>query len=587
MHPNAPNLNYCWAQLLMEELYRCGVRAVGVAPGSRSSPLAEAAAGHRRLRVVVHPDERGLAYHMLGVARGSGRPAAVVTTSGTAAANLLPAVTEAHHAEVPLIVITADRPHELRDCGANQATDQVKLYGAFVRRFFECPPPSAELAPGFLLAAVDDVVQAASGPPPGPAHINCLFREPLAPVHRSYPRRSIERALGRWPASDQPWVRWAAPARPVVPDLEEASACLAAASTGCVLVGAIPAGAASAVVELADALGWPLLPDLQSGLRLGPRPKPVIPHADLLLAHRAFRADCTAGCLLQFGSGFVTRRFLDVAADARIVQRILVDPSDRRVDPAHRSAIRLCGDPAAVAQALRATAPLRAEPSHLSRWRAASDRVERALGRRFLRTIGLSEPALAWTLSRLLREEDAWFVGNSLSIRMAATFASAEGRAVPLAASRGLSGIDGQLATASGYAAGAQRPVTVLLGDLTALHDLNSLALLTRASPVPVIVVVVNNDGGGIFSLLPIADSARHFERVFGTPHGLSFRAAAEMFRLAYAAPATMPAFVRAWRDAARHGTSALIEVRTRRRETARAVRGLQAAMVRLLDSRA
>lgn len=579
------NLNHAVAHLMIEELARLGVRDVGVAPGSRSSPLAEAVASHPAIRLTVHPDERGLSFHMLGRARGSGRPTVVLTTSGTAAANLLPAVAEAHHAAVPLIVLTADRPHELRDCGANQATDQVKLFGSFVRWFFELPPPDDRMDPGFFLAAIDEAVRVATSHPRGPVHVNVLFREPLAPVARPYPRRALERKLRGWRKSGLPWVRNASASPPsAAPPLRDVMECLRDHAHGVILAGDLDPAAARAVADLAAHMKWPLLPDLQSGLRLGVEEPAVIAHADLLLCSERFKRAAHAGALLQFGAGFVTRRFLDCAAAPRPAPCVLVSDSPRRIDPAHASALRVVADAGVVARALREALPPGDDDARICEWSDASAKVERALATRFARN-AWSEPGIAWLLSRTIPPDHAWFVGNSLPIRMAATFASARGACIPFAASRGLSGIDGQVATAAGYAAGLGRPVTALLGDLTLLHDVNSLALLRAAQP-PVTLVVVNNDGGGIFSLLPVADSSRHFERVFGTPHGLRFRAAAELFGLRYAAPESPTALLRAWRAAARRGDSTLIEVRTRRTDTARAVRGLQNAIARMLDGR-
>lgn len=582
---NAPNLNHFFAAVLAEELVRLGVREVGVAPGSRSSPLAEAFAAHPACDLTVHLDERGLGFYMLGRAKGAGRPTVIITTSGTAAANLMPAIAEAHHAAIPLIALTADRPYELRDCGANQATDQVKLFGSFVRWFNELPTPDDQTDPGVFLAALDEAVRAALSSPRGPVHLNVLYREPLAPIARPYPRQTLERKLRGWRTSGMPWVRnVSAPVPSAAPSAREVMKCLGDQSNGVILAGALDPAAARAVADLAAHMKWPLLPDLQSGLRFGVEEPAIIAHADLLLCSERYKRAAHTGALLQFGAGFVTRRLLDCAAAARTAPRVLVEASPRRIDPAHASALRIVAEPGAVARALREALPPGVDHARIRAWSEASTRVERALASRFARG-AWSEPGIAWLLSRAIPPDHAWFVGNSLPIRMAATFASACGAYFPFAASRGLSGIDGQVATAAGYAAGLGRPVTALLGDLTFLHDLNSLLLL-RASHPPVTLVVVNNDGGGIFSLLPVADSSHHFERIFGTPHGLRFRAAADLFGLRYAAPESPPALLRAWRAAARSGESTLIEVRTRRADTARAVRGVQTAIARMLDGR-
>jgi 2-succinyl-5-enolpyruvyl-6-hydroxy-3-cyclohexene-1-carboxylate synthase len=579
MSASAANVNRVWAGLLLEELHRCGVRSVGVAPGSRSGPLAEAAADHGGFDLIVHPDERGLGFHMLGVALGSGCPAVVLTTSGTAVANLVPAMAEAHHAGVPLIALTADRPFELRMCGANQTTDQARIFGGRLRAAFEFPPPGEGMPPEAMLTAVDEAVRAAMSGTRGPVHLNCMFRDPP-------PAARPPRGLANWRKSGRPWVA-------VTPDplpsgeasLDAALEVVATAGRGVVLAGRLSPADGDAVAALAGRLRWPLLPDLQSGLRLGAREPEVIAHADLALGGDRFADGAGCDTILQFGSGFVTRRFLGLAADARIARRVVVDPTPGRVDPGHRPGLRVSAAPGIFAEAMGHVLPAAAGPAQsLTAWQRASERIEKELARRFAAGTGVSEPGVAWTLSRLLRAGDAWFLGNSLPVRLAAAFASARGANAPVAANRGLSGIDGQVATAAGYARGARRPVTLLIGDLGLLHDLNSMALL-RTARAPVIVVAVNNDGGGIFSLLPAAESSRHFERVFGAPHGLTFRAAAEMFGLAYAAPATLGGLAAAWRAAARGGRPCLIEVRARRAATARAVRSLQAAAARIADA--
>ncbi len=579
MNASAPNVNRIWAGLLLEELHRCGIRAVGVAPGSRSGPLAEAAAGHGGFDLIVHPDERGLGFHMLGIALGSGRPAVVITTSGTAVANLVPAMAEAHHAGVPLIALTADRPFELRACGANQTGDQARIFGGLTRAVFDFPPPGEGMPPEAMLTAIDEAVRAAMSGTRGPAHLNCMFRDPP-------PAARPPRGLTGWRKSGRPWVTATHDPLPSGgASLDAALEIAATAGRGLVLAGRLSPAAGDAVAALAGRLGWPLLPDLQSGLRLGAGEPEVIAHADLALGGGRFADGAGCDTILQFGSGFVTRRFLGLAADPRIARRVVVDPTSGRVDPGHRPGLRVSADPEAFAGAMCCALPAGTGPSSaLGAWQRASGRIEAELARRFAAGTAVSEPGVAWTLSRLLREGDAWFLGNSLPIRLAAAFASARGAHVPVAANRGLSGIDGQVATAAGYARGSRRPVTLWIGDLGLLHDLNSLALL-RGARSPAIVVVVNNDGGGIFSLLPAAESSRHFERVYGTPHGLSFRAAAEMFGLAYAAPAMLAGLATAWRAAARDGRSCLIEVRTRRAATARTVRSLQTAAARIADT--
>lgn len=541
-----------------------------MAPGSRSTPLVAAIARHPKAQAVVHYDERGSAFLALGYGRATGRPAAWITTSGTAVANGFPAVVEASQDEVPLLLLTADRPLELRDTGANQTIDQVKLFGSYVRWQFELPVPDPHLDLSLVRTTVDQAVYRSLRPPAGPVHLNCPFREPLVPEPGTLP--PIEPA-------DVPRTRYAAPVSEPDPQaLAELATTLRSVERGLIVAGRLRTlDAQTAVAELAARLGWPLLPDITSGLRLGPCPFPLAPFAELLLAEpeRAARA-LQPEVVLHIGGRFVSKRLLQFIRAAQLRCYVHIHDSPARIDPEHRVTLRLEADIGRACAALCEVLPTPAEPTAWARrWQQANEAVQQGLLPQF--DAGeLAEPDVAWHLARWLPPTHGLVLASSLPIRLMHTWAAPGGAQPSVAANRGASGIDGTVATAAGFALGLKRPVTLLIGDLALLHDLNSLALLRDR---PVVVVVLNNDGGGIFSFLPIARHTEMFEAFFGTPHGLEFAHAAAMFGLGYTAPRTLLELAQAYRSACASPGATLIEVRTERPRTYARWQALETAL--------
>jgi 2-succinyl-5-enolpyruvyl-6-hydroxy-3-cyclohexene-1-carboxylate synthase len=560
----SPTLASLWAELLVEELVRQGVAWFVVAPGARSAPLALAVAAHPRAEMLVHWDERAAAFAALGWGRATGRPAALVTTSGTAVANALPAAVEAAQDGVPLLLLTADRPPELRDTGANQTIRQPGLFASVARWAADLPVPSAGIAPAFVLTTAAQAV-ARTLSPAGPVHLNIPFREPLAPVPDGTDAAALLAALGAWPDSDAPFTRTAPP--PAAPDADavaDLAGRLAAVERGLVLLGSTEDDAAPAAERLAERLGWPLLPDLASGARLGAAGATTCAAFDLALAGAAFRDAHRPDAVLHVGRRMTSKRLLQHVEASAPALYAVVRPDGERFDPTHQATHRVQAGAAAFCKALADALPARAPTTWLGAWRAASDAAARAADDG-LDAAGLSEPGVARAVSRLTPAGHALFVAASMPVRDLDLFAASDGPALRVAANRGASGIDGTVASAAGFARGLGRPATLLIGDLALLHDQTSLALL-RDGP-PVVVVAVNNDGGGIFHFLPVAGAvgADAFERVFGAPHGLGFAHAAHQVGLAYHAPQTAEAFASAYGKAVRSGRSALIEVRTER----------------------
>jgi 2-succinyl-5-enolpyruvyl-6-hydroxy-3-cyclohexene-1-carboxylate synthase len=562
LNRDTPRANRLWAYLIVEELLRCGVDFFCVAPGSRSTPLVAALAANERARSLIHFDERGTAFAALGYARATGRPAAWITTSGTAVANGLPAVVEAATDGVPMILLTADRPPELRQTGANQTIDQPDIFGDYVRWRFDLPAPDPDIDPAMVLTTVDQASYRAGRTPQGPVHLNLMFREPL------HPDPGVEDILSgpsSWTQDVRPYTRYAA-TKPAVDGMEihHLWQALRPVKRGLVIAGRLASRKqGEAVLRLADALGWPLLPDIGSQIRLGT--EGLAAHYDALLAGDSFAGSHAPEAVVHVGGRALSKRLEQFLAHSRPYPYVVVRENPFRLDPAHRVTHSVEAKVLDFCSALISTAtqaPPAVDASWTAGWREASEVAGRYLD-------GISsgepnEPLVARVLSQNVPLDHGLVVASSMPVRDLDTYAATGGAPVPVAANRGASGIDGTVATAAGFARGLGRPVTLFIGDLAMLHDLNSLAMLRD---VHVVVVVLNNDGGGIFSFLPIAGHEEFFEPYFGTPQGVGFEPAAEMFGLAYEHPGTLEDFVEAYGSACARGSSTLIEIQTERTE--------------------
>ena len=506
------------------ELAACGIADVVVSPGSRSTPLAVTARNQEDLRVTVQLDERVAGFCALGMAKASGRPVAVVCTSGTAAANLFPAVVEAHHSGVPLVVCTADRPPELRDAGAGQTIDQVKLYGDHVRWYAETPCDLDD-SDYFARLAVRAATAAGAGPNLGPVHLNWPFRKPLEP----------QGPIPRFGASVGQSI---APVRTLVEADVDAVRQLAG-RRGLIVSGALDvddAGAA-AIVAFAETAGWPVVADAGSQLRgRGPM---VLDGAEWVLR----RTDLAPDVLVRIGGPPSNRAIIDLVASCGATDRLLVDSRRRWEDPSFGWTAALASDPVALLGAAAGQIASADDAWAVSWIEAAADSWDRVeavldgLGRvrpvknAFGHTIeitdswGLLEPLLAATLLRALPPEVTLYASSSMPVRDVTSFWPSDALPRRVLVNRGANGIDGVISSALGAALAMGQPVAALVGDVALLHDIGGL-LAASLSGADLTVVVPNNDGGGIFSLLPLADSGSdvHFEELFHTPHGVSLR---------------------------------------------------------------
>lgn len=563
MNPRTPEANHLWSTLLVEELVRCSVGLFCVAPGSRSTPLVAALASNPKARTLIHFDERGTAFAALGYARATGRPAAWITTSGTAVANGLPAVVEASTDGVPMILLTADRPPELRQTGANQTIDQPDIFGDFVRWRFDLPAPDPDLDPAMVLTTVDQAVYRSRRSPSGPVHLNLMFREPFLPVPKS--TTGPLSAPIHWMKTSEPYTRYAA-TKPAGDEAEVGRLLdvLQSVERGIVVAGRLASREqGEAITKLADALGWPLLPDIGSQVRIGT--VGTVAFYDALLASEAFVEMHAPEAVLHVGGRVLSKRLEKFVSASRPEPYVVVRENPFRLDPAHCVTHSVEADVVDLCEALTREIPKRPQPSDwLTGWREASEAAGRGLTRLLPEDGALSEPLVARMVSRYVPGGHGLVVANSMPVRDLDTYAVAGGAPALVAANRGASGIDGTVATAAGFARGLDAPVTLIIGDLALLHDLNSLALLRELA---VTVVVINNDGGGIFSFLPIAEHEDFFEPYFGTPQRVGFEPAARMFGLGYAQPRTAAQFVKAYRLAVTDAGATIIEVNTNREE--------------------
>jgi 2-succinyl-5-enolpyruvyl-6-hydroxy-3-cyclohexene-1-carboxylate synthase len=524
-----------------DELARCGLREVVIAPGSRSTPLAMAffdLERQGRVRLHVRIDERSASFTALGLAKASRRPAAVLCTSGTAAANFHPAVIEADESGVPLLALTADRPPELRSAGANQAIDQIKLFGGAVRWFCEAgvPEPRPGAAAYWRSLACQAWAQAtgSAGGLPGPVHLNLALRDPLTPELPGAAEQGWPESLDGRP-DGSPWTRFHGPGGPggyggagsppviggvtggVAPPGEIQ---LPWTERGVVVCGDGDYDAA-ALVQLAEQAGWPVLAEPSSGARRGPN---ALPAYQYLLATPEFVAGHRPDVLVSAGRPGLSRAqgaFLGGPAGRHVVigqgPGRWADPQRAATDVA--AGLRLSGLPGATAW--------------LREWRRADDAARRAVDAVLDQGESVTEPRLARDLVLGVPEDTLLWTGSSMPVRDI-DFHGVPRADLRIMASRGASGIDGTVSAAIGAALAHGGPAFALVGDLAFLHDAAGLALGPDEPRPDLCLIVVNNDGGGIFSTLEQAAFTGSFERLFGTPHRAGLDQLTAAFGLPY-----------------------------------------------------
>jgi 2-succinyl-5-enolpyruvyl-6-hydroxy-3-cyclohexene-1-carboxylate synthase len=557
---------------LVDEWCRAGVTEAVVTPGSRSTPLLLALHGDERIRLHVFLDERSAAFFALGIGLACGRPAVVATTSGTAAAELLPALTEAHHAGVPLIACTADRPPEAHGIGSPQTIDQSRLYDPALRWRAEPGVPDPSMASTWRSIAARAVCETlgASGRP-GPVHLNLAFREPLVGEPGPLP-------AGR--SGGAPWHRALRSGLPSSSTVAELTG-LVSNRRGVIVAGA-GSGDPDGVHELAGALGWPVLADPRSGCRWPGRA--TVGAFDALLRHRPLAAELTPQVVLRAGAPPASKVLAAWLATSG-AEQVAVDCYGAWLDPERTAHVLVAADPGATFRAVGRNRPTPCSPAWLETWTVAESTAQQAVDGVLARHGTATEPEIARALVACLPDESTLVVSSSMPVRDVEWFARPR-QGVRVLANRGVNGIDGVVSTILGAAASRPGfPTAGLLGDLALLHDAGAL-LGAALRGLNCVLVVVDNDGGGIFSFLPQASAlpGDDFERLFATPHGLDLAGLARLHGLATSEVDRVDELDRAVRAALKTGVMTVIVVRTDQRANVRVHEELHAAVAAALD---
>ena len=496
------NRTFAPLQAFVDELTRCGMTHAVTSPGSRNAPLALTLAGESRLDAVSVIDERSAGFVALGMAKESGRPVALTCTSGTAAANLLPAVVEAHEARVPLIVLTADRPPELRDTGAGQAIDQIKLYGSAVKWFVEVGnhEPGRGAAVHHRALACRAWFTAAGGRP-GPVHLNFPLREPLAPV-----REELDSEPWQGRSGGRPWVEVQQPARlPRSEEVAELARRVTAAPRGAIVCGPAAEPVAGAASRLAAAARWPLLAEPTSGVRCGPHDRSqVVAHYDAVLRSDRFAEAHVAELVLRVGDTPTSKPLRAWLARS---PQVLIDPHAVWHEPTRAAETIVAADAVPACETLATvleSAPSPRGGEWIESWRRADAAVPPALAA----APDPFEPKLYAALADWLPDDALVWVSSSMPIRYVETFFPQSPKPLRFLANRGANGIDGVVSSALGAALAAGRRAYLLIGELALVHDAGGLLATGRRSPDALTILCVNNGGGAIFDFLPVAEHA-------------------------------------------------------------------------------
>ena len=569
---SAAHDTYALLGAFVDELARCGMRDACTSPGSRCTPLVLSLTNEERLRCHSHVDERCAGFFALGLAKASALPVAVACTSGTAVAELLPAVVEASEARVPMIVLSADRPSELREVGAGQTIDQLKIFGGFAKWFFEVGTHEAtpERLRWIRTLACRAYRTALEGRP-GVVHLNFPLREPLVCEQAPPP-------AGEGRPGSAPFLRRSDSSPSAQDDALALREAIGGARRGVVVAGRherdTPLGDAAAAAS--EALGWPLLADPMSGARRG---EAAVAHYDALLREPRFAASHRPEVVIRVGDLPVSKPLRTWLAGLTEARQIALDPERALQDPAGVVSLALSAEPAttlgAFARLLEASsAPLAAadpeqadqDPDWLGSWRTADElAAEAILG--VLGANGCCEPAVAAELGVLLPKEATLFVASSMPVRDIETFWPVRPDPPKVLCNRGANGIDGTVSSALGAAAAKRGPVVLLIGDVALAYDISGLLAAERLG-LKLTIVLLNNEGGGIFDFLPVsgvASAQAAYTQHIATPTGLDFAKAASLYGLSHETAAEVTGLRAALERALAARGSGVVEVKSER----------------------
>lgn len=550
------NMNMLWASIIIEELVRNGVDAFFASPGARNAPLMAALSQNQIARAFSAVDERAGAFMALGWAKAAERPAAVVCTSGTALSNYFPAVIEAFRDSLPLVIISADRPPELTGSDANQTISQTDLFGRYCLGSLNLPCPDEKFPVRSLAAKIDHLAALRSGP----VHINCRFRAPLTPVEddSALIPADYESKARNFFSQDRP-LTMHVPAESTCSDISPARKAVVEAKRGLLVVGRMDSEKdRNAAVKLAQNLDWPVFCDIGSSIKgRAPQANSILTmdHPAALELINQYSPDV----ILQLGTGLVSKHYYgSVLALPKEV--ILVSPRTQHRDPSHRVTLKL---PVGVDSFVRSFGDIHKNSLDPD---AGTDLMQGMAGLENMLQKATPEdkltfPLIAEVINRLVPDNEALFLGNSIAIRAFDAAIPRPGEGPVIVTNRGVSGIEGNIAVSLGFAQGSGKRTTSVIGDVSFLHDLNSLHAVAGAE-TPVILVVINNQGGRIFERLPAGDFPEMCYPLMATPHNMDFRHAALQFNLPYSMAETPKELKELYAAALRGNQSHVIEVR-------------------------
>ncbi|CAH2717464.1 2-succinyl-5-enolpyruvyl-6-hydroxy-3-cyclohexene-1-carboxylate synthase [Neobacillus rhizosphaerae] len=505
------------------ELFSSGITDVVVSPGSRSTPMAMVMAEHPQLNVHIHVDERSAAFFALGMAKASNRPVAILCTSGSAAANYFPAIVEAHYSRVPLVVLTADRPHELREVGAPQAIDQIHLYGKHVKWFAEMALPEENMEIiRYARTVCARAAAIATQAPSGPVHLNFPFREPLIP--------KLDDALFQLAERQKGYVKVQNGDLTIDNEhFQEMAEIVKGKERGIIVCGNMADNQfAEAVTQLSQTLNFPILADPLSQLRSGKHSlENVIETYDTFLRNEDAKTYLKPDVVLRFGAMPISKALSIFLKENHTAEQIVIDGGGGWRDPAALSTNMLFCNETIFCEKLLTFLDAKSPSGFLQDWKKVNRLTKENMA--LVKDLtALSEGKLFYQLTDMLPEGATLFVGNSMPIRDLDSFFLNNDKSIKVMANRGANGIDGTVSTAIG-AALYSKSLYLVLGDLTFFHDLNGL-IAAKLYNIDINIILVNNNGGGIFSFLPQSEHPKNFELLFGTPLDIEFEHAVRMF---------------------------------------------------------
>lgn len=547
----------------IDELAKSGLAHAVISPGSRSTPLAMTVCEHPAIQEWIVVDERTAAYFALGMAKQTKMPVALICTSGTAAANYFPALIEAYYNRVPLIVLTADRPHELRDIGAPQVIDQIKLFGEHVKWFHEMSQPeSTDEMLAYVRTTANRAIHIAKSGNPGPVHINFPFRDPLVPNF------SIENLWGN--NEDHSYHQLYEGKKQIREEVfHQFNEKLITLEKGLIVCGPQEDEAtAEAIAKLADRWKIPVLADPLSQLRAGKHDKDVlIENYDSMFRDETLRNQLKPDFIIRFGAMPVSKYYDKFTSEHQDARHIVVEPYEGFRQPTKQPTEIYYAHPVDFINGLLAITDWTGDQDWLTKWqqlnKKATNHIEQS------NVDQLTEGVAVRELIKAMPTDSLLYVGNSMAVRDLDTFFMRTDKQITLLANRGVSGIEGLISSALGAAATTTKRVTLLIGDLAFYHDLNGL-LIGKQYELDLTILLMNNNGGGIFSFLPQANEPKYFEKLFGTPLHIDFKHAITMYQGTYRLVDDVVQLKKELQESYQRNGTTVIEVRTDREENMR-----------------